>query len=145
MQQRIDLGDRYGELGIEGMGQMGSERFHAQAEQPGFCVEGVRGAGDLTHEGGELLARNRSVVVEGIDDAHRLYLHRRSVSARTKNAHRARPEGAFDDSVCHYRLKHDIPYTAQFSTLGIEANAYYTRVTPCPKGTPTGWQFSRTS
>ena len=130
VQEGIDLRDGYGELRIEGMGQMGPERFHTQAEQPWFCVEGVGAAGDLPYEGGELLARNRPVVVVGIDEAHGLNLHCRAVGAHTKNAHRPGPEGAVDDSVCLYRLMHGILSRAQFSILEIMTAIHYTRVSP---------------
>ena len=107
---------------------MGPERFHTQAEQPRFCVEGVGAAGDLVYEGGELLARNRPVVVAGIDDAHGLDLHRRAMSAHTKNAHGLRPEGTFDDGVCRYTLKHGMLCSVQFSVFEIKTAAHYTRV-----------------
>ena len=123
-------------------GQMGPERFRTQAEQPWFCVEGVGAAGDLPYEGGELLARNRPVVVVGIDDAHGLDLHRRAMSAHTKNAHRPRPEGAFDDSICRYRLKHGILCRRQFSVYEIKTATHYTRVLPSLIGTSVSGQFS---
>ena len=93
------------------------------------------------HGDGRLLPL-RPVVVVGIDDAHGLDLHRRAMSAHTKNAHRPRPEGAFDDSVCRYRLKHGILYRAQFSILKIKTATHYTRVPPSLIGTSMGGQFS---
>ena len=110
------------------MGQMGPERFNAQAEQTGFCVEGMGSAGDFAHEVGDLLARNRAVVVMGVNDAHSLDLHRCAVGTHTKNAHRPWPKGAFDDCVCRYCLKHGILHRAQFSILEIKAVSYYTKV-----------------
>ena len=113
-----------------------------QPEQPGFCIEGVGAPGDFMHEGDKLLVWKRSVVVARIDDAHRLDLHRRAVGAHTKNAHRLRPEGAFDDGVCRHSLKHGILCSVQFSVLEIRTTMPYTKVPPSLIGTPEGWQFS---
>ena len=136
------MGDGYCELRIEGMGQMGSERFHTQAEQSWLCVECVGAPCDFPYQVGELLARNRPVVIVGIDDAHGLDLHCRAMSAHAQHSYRPWPEGAFYDGVCCNTLKHGILCRAQFPLFEIKTATHYTRVLPSLIGTSVGGQFS---